>query len=138
MEWLAAVLTHPLTLVFVGSGVGGVCRFALARWIDSQPWAGGLPWGTFVVNVTGSFVLALIVLLTLERFGPSARPAYLLLGTGFCGGYTTFSTLSWESFQLARGGSWPWAVANLAGSCAAGFAGVLLAAMLVHVLIHNR
>ena len=95
-EWcgkVAAILTHPVALVGYGSAVGGMLRYVVGRWIDTRPGAGSFPWGTFAVNVSGSFILAVLALVVLERAAPGRREVYLLLGTSFCGGFTTFSTL---------------------------------------------
>jgi CrcB protein len=87
------------------------------------------------VNVSGSFVLGVIALLVTERLPPDYRWAYLLIGTGLCGGFTTFSTFEWETFQLIRDGSLWLALANIAGSVAFGFLGILLAVLAVYGLI---
>ena len=63
--------------------------------------------------------------------GSAHQNWYLLLGTGFCGGYTTFSTFEWETYKLVRDGSWWYALANAFGSLLAGFIGILLAVALV-------
>ena len=137
-DWIAAFAMHPVTLIAVGSAVGGNLRYFLGRWVDNQGLPGGLPWGTFVINVTGSFVLGFFAVAFLERLAPARRELYLLLGTGFCGGYTTFSTFEWETFKLVRGGSWPAAVLNVGGSVAVGFIGVLVGASLAHLVFGRQ
>jgi CrcB protein len=107
----------------------------MGRWVDGWFGGTGFPWGTFVINVSGSFILGVLALLILDRLPPDYRWAYLLLGTGFCGGFTTFSTFEWETFQLVRDGSHWLAVANVVGSVACGFAGVLLAVVTVYGLV---
>jgi fluoride exporter len=131
---LLELLNHPIVLVGLGSAVGGILRYYMGRWVDA--WAGGtgFPWGTFVINVSGSFVLGVVALLVVERLPPDYRWAYLLLGTGLCGGFTTFSTFEWETYQLVRDGSYWLALANVAGSVVCGFVGILLAVLTVHTL----
>ena len=137
-DWFVAFATHPAVLVAVGSAVGGNLRYWLGRWIDDQTWPGALPWGTFVVNVSGSFLLGFFAVLFLERLAPARRDLYLLLGTGLCGGYTTFSTFEWETYKLAREGHWLSACANVGGSVLAGFVGVAAGVFLAHTLVGRR
>jgi len=81
------------------------------------------PYGTLTVNVIGSFVVGLVATLTLERVtvNPAWRSAVLI---GFCGGFTTFSALAYESFELARTGDPLRAVLNLAAHVVLGLAAV--------------
>lgn len=137
-EWVTAVASHPATLVAVGSAVGGNARYWLGRWIDGQAWPGGLPWGTLVVNVSGSFLLGFFAVAFLERVAPARREAYLLLGTGFCGGYTTFSTFEYETYKLAREGHYPAALGYVAASCVVGLAAVAAGALLATLIFGKR
>jgi len=84
---------------------------------------GGFPWGTLVINATGSFVLGLLFALTTER---AILPADIRgpLMIGFLGAYTTFSTWMLESWRLIEGGSYAAAVANLGGSVVVGLIAV--------------
>jgi CrcB protein len=114
--------------VALGSAAGGVARWSLGRWV--QRVSGGVPpevfpVGTLVVNATGSFVLGLLAAV-LARPGEAGRAelAWLLLGVGFCGGYTTFSTFSLDTVALLETRGWLVALANIVGSVAAGLAGV--------------
>jgi CrcB protein len=129
-SWLATVFTSKVFLLALGGAVGTNARYWLARWIDQQDWWRGFPLGTFVVNVSGSFLLGAVAILLLERLPPDHRHWYLLLGTGFCGGYTTFSTFSYETFRLVEDGSWGLALANIVGSVLAAFLALLLAVKL--------
>src|SRR5215212_6483879 len=91
-----------LWYVALGSAVGGVSRFLLGTLIQQR--AGTLfPVGTLVINVTGSLILGFVLryALATPEVSPQVRA---LLTTGFCGGYTTFSTFSFETMTLAEGG----------------------------------
>lgn len=129
---LGFFLTHPALLVGVGGGVGSVARYYLGQFFNPAE-SGRVPWGTFAVNVAGSFVLGLLALIVLEKLPEAYRPIYVLLGVGFCGGFTTFSTFEWELFKLLRDGSWGTALAYLAGSVVAGFVGILAAAVIARL-----
>jgi CrcB protein len=136
--WVYSVVRHKMVLLFVGGGLGTIARYLLSKWFNEQPWGHGFPWGTFVINVSGSFILAAAAAIILERLSPAHQDWYLLVGTGFCGGYTTFSTFEWETFKLVRDGSWWYALANAFGSLLAGFVGILLAVLLVGVFFSKR
>jgi len=88
-------------LIGLGGVVGTLARFYLGRWIASrlQP---GFPWGTWVINVTGSFILG--VLFSLHASQNISDSLWLIGGTGFCGAYTTFSTFGYETSQLVQKG----------------------------------
>ncbi|MEO8604852.1 MAG: fluoride efflux transporter CrcB [bacterium] len=85
-----------MLLVAVGGMVGSVARYLMTVWLQN---ASGLmfPVGTLAVNILGSFLLGLVMTLSLER-GLISAEARLLLGTGLCGGFTTMSTFSYETF----------------------------------------
>ena len=126
--WLAAVLLHPVTLLAVGGGVGANARYWLGKLAAGAQsrvlGAVEFPWGTFVINVSGSFVLGLVAAAYLDHPDPARRTWYLLLGTGFCGGFTTFSTFSYETLRLMQDGR-PWAAAGyVLGSVGCGLLGV--------------
>jgi CrcB protein len=127
-----------MLLLMLGGALGTYARYALGKWINSQPWAQGFPYGTLVINVSGSFILAVAAVVILERLRPEYQDLYLLIGTGFCGGYTTFSTFEWETFKLVRDGSWWLALGNVVGSVVAGFLGVVLAVVLMGLVFPRR
>jgi CrcB protein len=115
----------PYLLVGVGSFLGGNARYLAGRWV------GGLvdarfPLGTFLVNVSGSFVLGVIGGLLAARAVPHADAIRLALGVGFCGGFTTFSTFELETHALLEDGLWLTAVMNAALSVVAGLVAVRL------------
>lgn len=92
-----------LLAVASGSALGGVARYLLSGAVQAR--AGTFPVGTLVVNVLGSFVLGALV--RYAALHPDLSPqARLLLGAGFCGGFTTFSTFSVELLELLQGGAW--------------------------------
>jgi CrcB protein len=100
--------------VAAGSVLGGVARYLLSLLIESIP---GFPWATLLVNVTGSFVIGFYSTLSGPdgRLFASARQRQFVT-TGFCGGYTTFSTFSLETFRLLEGGMARTALLNIAVS----------------------
>lgn len=133
-----------LTYIYVaiGSAVGGLARFVVGSWAQ-QRWGAvsvapsGLPFpiGTLIVNVTGSFVLGVILVIVGRQQGAQADATRLLLAVGLCGGYTTFSTFSAETVVLFERGSAGIAAMNVAASVALAlvgtFAGVTLARMVL-------
>lgn len=109
-----------LILVMVGAAVGAPLRFLTDRAVQSRHDT-TFPWGTLVVNVVGSFVLGLVT-------GRLPSDLQLLVGTGFCGALTTYSTFSYETLRLAEDGSLLLAAANVGGSVAAGLAAAFVGA----------
>jgi CrcB protein len=137
--WLYRLARHKMLLLMLGGAVGTYCRYLLGRWLGQHPWAQVFPpLGTFVINVSGSFILGAAAVIILERLPPERQDWFLLIGTGFCGGYTTFSTFEWETYNLVRDGRWGLALANVVGSVVAGFLGVLLAAAVVGLVLPKR
>jgi CrcB protein len=123
-----------MVLVMLGGAIGTYLRYVLGKWFSSQPWGQAFPCGTLFINVSGSFILGFAAVVILERLPPQWQDWYLLVGTGFCGGYTTFSTFSWETFKLIRDRSWWLVLANTLGSVVAGLAAVFLAVLLADLL----
>jgi CrcB protein len=108
-----------VTAVAAGGALGAVSRYAISLAIPET--SSGFPWATFLINITGSAVLGFLVTLLLEQF-PRGRLARPLLGTGFIGAYTTFSTFTVEAAALVRAGHPAVAVAYVLASVAAGLA----------------
>lgn len=100
-------------LIFIGAGLGGLARYGLSSWVQDQ--AGpAFPWGTLAINVSGSMLLAFTYAL-LEGI-PAASEWRAFLGIGILGGYTTFSTFSYETMRLIQDGEWGRASFYVAGS----------------------
>ena len=116
-------------LIALGGAIGSVTRFALSGFV-AQHFGETFPWGTLIVNVAGSFVIGFFGTLTGPegRFlvGPGGRQFFM---TGVLGGFTTFSSFSLQTLNLARDGEWLYAGGNVAGSVVA----CLLAVWLGHL-----
>lgn len=122
----------PLAWVgFVAAAaIGAPLRYVVDGAIAGRT-GGAFPWGTFVINATGSFVLGLITGLSLYHAFPTTPK--LILGTGFCGAYTTFSTFTFETVTLIEEGATAEAFRNALGTlvvCAVAAAAGLAAATL--------
>jgi fluoride exporter len=119
---------RELAAVFAGGGLGTLARVALNSLAvrDTEHW----PWSTFTVNIVGAFLVGYFTTRLLERLPLSSyrRP---LLGTGFCGGLTTFSTVQVETLKMIEHGHWGMAVGYTVASIALGLLAVHLATKLV-------
>jgi len=115
----------PYLLVGVGGFLGSNVRYLAARWIGAAV-GGRFPLGTFVINVTGSFLLGLVGWLVTQRLTIHGETVRLLLGVGFLGGYTTFSTFEYETHALLEDGAWLIATANVVLSVFLGLVAVRL------------
>lgn len=119
----------PVYLIGAGASLGVLLRHATNQYVGAVTAGSTFPYGTFTVNVVGSFVLALLTFLG------AGETVLLAVGTGACGAYTTFSSFSVATIQLWEGGyrllaTW-YAVANLLGS----LVGIGVAAALATVLV---
>ena len=119
---------RELAAVFVGGALGTLARSALSSIVAGDPhhW----PWPTFIANIVGAFLLGFFTTRLLERLPVSSyrRP---LLGTGFCGGLTTFSAMQVETVRMAEHGHWGMAVAYTVSSILLGMLAVSAATALV-------
>ena len=130
-DWLISFVAHPITLLMFGGGVGANARYWLGALVRALHATTAFPWATFAINVGGSVVLGFVAALCLNHPNESRRVWYLLLGTGFCGGFTTFSTFSLETLELMQSGRMWTAAGYVSGSVAAGVFGLWLAMKLV-------
>lgn len=131
---LSSLLRNKMFLLMLGGAFGTYARYVIGRWIALQPWGQTFPYGTLIINVSGSFILGLAAVIIHERLPPEYQSLYLLIGVGFCGGFTTFSTFEWETYRLVRDGSIWLALANVFGSVIAGFVGIIAAVAIAHAI----
>lgn len=121
-------------LIALGGAIGSVSRFALNGLISSH-FGETFPWGTLVINVTGSFVIGFFATLTGTdgrlMVSSNARQFFM---TGVCGGYTTFSSFSWQTLALVQDGEWLQAGGNVLGSVAGCLIAVYLGAVCANLL----
>ncbi len=118
--------------LLTGSLIGGLARYELGSLVQRR-WGAGFPWGTLMVNVTGCFIIGILNSLAEEKFYLSNH-ARLLLMTGFCGAYTTFSTLILETSDLFKSGEWTRAFTYAGGSFLMGFLCFRLGSLLGEVI----
>lgn len=119
--------------VAVGSALGGAGRYLVTGWVQRAA-DSGFPLGTLTVNVVGSLLVGFLLRYSLDLPGITAE-IRVMLTIGFCGGFTTFSTFSYETMALLQEGQWTRAVGYIAGSVVlslgAAFTGFLVAHYLV-------
>ena len=118
-------------LVGLAGACGALARYLIGRFVLART-ASTFPWSTLLINVTGAFLIGLLSGLTTRRVLAPAMQT--VLATGFLGGYTTFSTMSWEGVQLLRGGSMRRCVFYLGGNLIPGLLAAALGVFLGGIL----
>lgn len=118
----------PYLSVFVGGGLGSLTRYLVGKAFTHRFPNAQFSLGTFAINVTGSFVIGLLMTLFFERWKVTSPYFQLLFVTGFLGGYTTFSSFEYDGYLSARGGHYLIAFFYVTGSVVVGFGAVCLGA----------
>lgn len=130
---VSVAMIKSVLIVGAGSFVGGAGRYMVSQYMQKVVGA-GFPWGTLVVNLLGCFAFGLLFAY-FGRAGWLQHSGYLLLTTGFCGGFTTFSTFAHESMQMLQGGEvWSF-VGYVLGSV---LLGILMVALGYYIIWYNR
>jgi fluoride exporter len=122
----------PYLVIAAGAVLGANARYAVTNWTVSR-WGTAFPYGTFVINVSGAFVIGIFLAFVAER-APINALWRLFFVTGFLGAYTTFSTYTWEVLTLGEGGAWIRAAVYVAGTNLLGLLGVWLGAAIARTL----
>lgn len=117
-----------LLLVFIGGGFGSSLRYLLGKYLNSTQT--GIPWGTFAANILGSLLIGIILGLAAKNETLSQSQT-LLLATGFCGGFTTFSAFAYENHVFLKAGDFTSFALYTIGSFVIGFLAVFLGLFLV-------
>ncbi|MEJ6792451.1 MAG: fluoride efflux transporter CrcB [Lacinutrix sp.] len=117
-----------ILLVFIGGGLGSVLRYLLGKFLNNTE--NGIPYGTFAANILGSLLIGIILGLALKNNTLSQNHT-LLLATGFCGGFTTFSTFAYENHVFLKAGDFTsfamYTIASFVVGFLAVFGGMFLA-----------
>jgi CrcB protein len=113
----------PYLLVGVGGFIGAIARFVVARLVGAL-FETKFPLGTFVINISGSFLLGVLGTIVAQKVMPNSEAMRLALGVGFLGAYTTFSTFEFETHALFDDGSWLTATTNMFASLFVGLLAV--------------
>ena len=115
-------------VVLAGAGLGGVARYAAGAWIMAK-YGGRFPMGTFVINISGSFLIGVLMTLLADRFHPHPNWRLFVI-VGILGGYTTFSSFEYETLQVVRDGERSLGLLYVGGSVVLGYLGVWLGTLL--------
>lgn len=110
-----------LLLIFLGGGIGSLCRFAISVWF--LPLSGRFPYGTLTANILASLIAGFLIAWMAGRPGTDQTRAFALIG--FCGGFSTFSTFSLETYTLVQSGQYGLGILYAVASFIACLAGVI-------------
>ena len=121
-----------LLLVGLGGGIGSIARYLCQKWFNEN-YPHPFPWGTFLVNLSGCFLIGVFYAAS-EKSAVLSPQTRLLLITGFCGGFTTFSTFAFENMNLLRTGDMLYFSIYTVASVALGIAGVFAGIAIMKLL----
>lgn len=121
---LASKVMDRYLAVMAGAAIGGLARYAISSWVNTR-YTGAFPMGTFLVNLSGSLLIGVLMAILTARF-PQHAALRLFLIVGVLGGYTTFSSFALENFATIRSGEVAVAVLNSIGSVVLGTLAVWL------------
>ena len=116
-----------LLIVFIGGGFGSALRYVIGKYLNNTE---GFPWGTFTVNILGSLLIGIILGLAAKNNTLSQNET-LILATGFCGGFTTFSAFAYENHVFLKSGDFTSFALYTIASFVVGFLAVFLGMHLV-------
>ena len=117
-----------LALIFIGGGLGSTLRYGFSKWLNN--YETGIPYGTFAANILGSLLIGIILGLAFKNETLSQNTV-LFLATGFCGGFTTFSTFAYENHLFLKSGDFMSFALYTIASFVIGFAMVFFGMWLV-------
>lgn len=125
-------MLENIILVALGGALGATSRYGITI-LTSKLWGTDFPFGTFISNITGCFIIGLFLTLAIEKLGLDPRYR-LLVATGFLGGLTTFSSYTYESFALLQGNNFPAAGLNLSLNLILGFGATWLGVIIARLI----
>ncbi|WP_025667693.1 fluoride efflux transporter CrcB [Aquimarina megaterium] len=117
-----------ILLVFIGGGTGSIARYLISKYLNSS--STGIPYGTFTANILGSLFIGIILGLALKN-NVISQNTVTFLATGFCGGFTTFSTFAYENHVLLKSGDFINFMIYAIGSFVAGVLFIFLGMFIV-------
>lgn len=123
---------NKILLMMLAGGCGALSRYLLSGWVQSRSGI-SFPLGTMVTNVLGCFIFGFLWTMANERYVLSGELAFIVL-TGFVGSFTTFSTMTFDAFQLLRSSAMTMAIVYLAGSQLLGIAGAWFGVIIARII----